>query len=493
MKYITLLLGASILLTGCAASYGPRGVNGGYSDKPIDSTSYILRFDGSSIASIATSHEQLEPLWEKRAQELCGSEDYYKDIQKKRIEPNGNESPIGTAVIIGMVYCNNKFLDTRRQNADSNYQQLISIPSEAFTYREISPLWELLLSQKYSALQEGTQKLVSELDEEETTELLATFSRTTPAAEPFFAGWISAYPDSFMAYYARSLYLQNLAWFKRGTGGGAHLSQQQREDFRKYSELAAQDVSKSLSLKPDFCPAHYQKLQIYVGLSDRSQNKNKAIFETAKAECPNSVNIHKAYLRHLQPRWHGSKSEMRAFIDESIKANPKMSVLEALYLAEEGDQLLFSNAFDKAIEKYNEALALGESPFIYHQRALALENATRYVESLEDYDTALKMSPYYDSAYEGAARVLIKQNNLLGALVATSALTALNNQDARTFEIQGDIFYAMRRYDDALVSYKKAAILSDQKAVHRHKIRMAEFQINVRNDGEDTAPRKTAI
>lgn len=487
-----VLLGICLLFAGCAASYGPRGMNGGYVEQPINSTTYILRFDGPSLAGIATSHEKIEPLWDKRAQELCGSDDYYKEVQKKRIEPNGHEGPLGTAVIIGTVYCNSKFLDTRRQSADSNYQQFINLPSEALTYKEISPLWELLLNQKYSLLQEETQKLISESSEEETTELLATFARTNPIAEPFFAGWINAYPESYVAHYARSVYFHNIAWFKRGSGGGAQLTQQQQDDFRKYNELAAKDISSALTMKPDFCPAHFQKVNIYIGLSDRHQ-ENKANFEAAKAVCPNSVNVYKAYLHHLKPRWHGSHSQMRALIDEAAKENDRMKVLEALYLAEEGDQQLFSNNIDKAIDLYTKALSHGEFAFIHHQKARALEKAKRYVESLEDYDAAIKMSPYYVSAYEGAARVLINQNNMLGTLAATSVLAALNNQDASTFEIQGDIFYAMRRYDDALVIYEKAAILSNNKAVHRHKIRMTKFQIDVRKEGERLAPGRTAI
>lgn len=479
---------------GCATQYGPRGMGGGYSDRPLDPTSYLVRYDAAPMIGIATTPEQLAPLWERRAKELCGSEDYFKETEFKRFDiKSQQESPIGDLAAVGVVYCNNKFLDTRRQTPDDNFQQFTNLPSEVFAYKEITPLWNLLVNQQYKELQEETQKLITGLNEEETIELLSTFSRTTPVAEAYFSGWIDAYPNSYLAYYARAEYYWSVAWSKRGSDYAAKLTQEQREDFKKYSEMSVNDSSHSISLKPGFCPAHSKKLLANIGLTDKSTHSHQAIFETAKSACPDSFSVHRAYLRYLLPRWFGSKEQMRTFIDDTIKSNPKMGALETIYITEEGDQLLFSNNFDGAIEKYSKALSIAEFSFIYQQRAVALENAKRYVESLEDYDIAIKMSPYFERAYEGAARVLAKQNNILGATIALSTLTALDNQNAYLFEIQGDLFYAMRRYEDALASYEMAAIVSNGKAVHKHKIRMTKFQIDVRQTKQNETPRRTTI
>ena len=487
------LLALAIFLGGCASSYGPRGVAGGYSDKPINSTTFFIRYDSAPLVGLATSHEQLEPLWDKRAEELCGSKDFYKETKRARLDANNHEAPINPPVILGVAYCNNKFLDTRRQAPDENFQQFIDLPDAAIGYKEITPLWTLLTDHNFEQLQIEILNLTNNSDENETIALLETFSRTNPAIEPSFNAWIKAYPNSFAPYYARSLYYQNFAWFTRGAGSFNQLSREQKEQFNSYSALAAADINKSLSLKPEFCPSHAHKLHVYTGMANTDKSAYKTIFDIAKSTCPNSIGIHKAFLRSLLPRWHGSKGEMRSFIDNSVKQNAQLKPLEALYIAEEGDQLLFSNSFDQAVAKYSEALSFGDFAYIYHQRGLALENAKRYVESLEDYDQAIKISPYYDDAYEGIARIFIAQNNAFGALAATTYLTTFNNQDASTFEIQGDIFYAMRRYNDAYVCYKKAEILSKSKAIHQHKIRMAQYQIDVRQKTDESKPLKTAI
>ena len=173
---------------------------------------------------------------------------------------------------------------------------------------------------------------------------------------------------------------------------------------------------------------------------------------------------------------------MEEFIQASKQDSESFSVLDALYLAEEGDQLRFKDNFEQALEKYNQAMEFGSFTQIYVSRAFVLEQLNRYVDAVGDYEASINMSPYNDSAYEGLTRVLLKQNNLVGALIASSYLTTMNNQSPENFELQGNIFYMMRRYEDALVSYKKAAILSSNKGVYLHKIKMTEFQLNVRKD-----------
>ena len=44
------LAAALFMLHGCATAYGKRGIAGGYSDKRLDDTHYIVRFDGNGYA-----------------------------------------------------------------------------------------------------------------------------------------------------------------------------------------------------------------------------------------------------------------------------------------------------------------------------------------------------------------------------------------------------------------------------------------------------------
>jgi hypothetical protein len=59
-----------------------------------------------------------------------------------------------------------------------------------------------------------------------------------------------------------------------------------------------------------------------------------------------------------------------------------------------------------------------------------------------------------------------------------------SNQSPENFATKGNIFYMVRRYEGALIRYKKAAILSSNKAVYLRKIKLAEFQIDVRRNEE---------
>lgn len=482
-----------LILGGCAAQYGQKGMNGGYSDKPINRTSYVIRYDGSPLLGAFSNHGQLAPLWNKRAQELCGSHDYFQETRNIRFDPYGNESIFGTPAIYGVVYCNNKFMDTRKQSHEENFIKYINMSREAITYKEISPLWDMLINREYKELQEEIDKLYATLSEDEISGLLDTFSRVNPAAEEFLNEWVEFYPNSFSALYSRSIFYHKYSWYKRGNRLWKDVTEQQKAGFRKYRNLAKNDLDSSLKLNSKFCPSHSVKLQVHTSIPESKGAVFEAIFETAKNSCPDSIGVHSAYLRYLLPRWSGTKEMMRGHIDESKEQNEKLEVLEALYLAEEGDQLLFDNKPEEALEKYNEAILFGNFSSIYHQRALVLENLGRYIEAIENYDIAVKLSPYHNSAYEGLTRVLMKQNNLVGALLASSYLTAMNNQDPRNFERVGNIFYHMRRHEDALVSFKKAAILSSNKAVHRHKIKMTEFQIKVRKNEKKNQAVKMAI
>ena len=76
---------------------------------------------------------------------------------------------------------------------------------------------------------------------------------------------------------------------------------------------------------------------------------------------------------------------------------------------------------------------------------------------------------------------------------ASNYLLAINSLNPSHYVIQGDLFYMMRRYEDALKRYKQAAHLSSDKAVHRHKIRLAEFQIGVRKKQKKEGAARPSI
>ena len=493
MKNGFIVFVSAVFLSGCMSHYGPKGLNGGYTDKRLDPTSYFIRYDSSPFAGVMADTAQLMGLWDKRAQELCGSEDFFKDSKVLRIDDSGRENALASPSVYGTVYCNNKFIDTRKQNHEENYFQYINLPKKLISFRDVSPLWGLLVSKKYRELHDELDKLQTVLNVRELAGVLETFSRINPEAELNFEEWINKYPDSFIARYARALYYHHLSWFKRGSGFWKDLTKEQKAGLFKYQKLARIDLDKSLELNFEFCPSHSLRLHVHTAVLETDGVVFENYFSEATSVCPESVPIYQAYLRNLLPRWGGSKVKMMNFIEVSKLKNEKFGVLEALYLAEEGDQLLYEDKIDQALKKYDKALEQGQFASIYQQRAEVLESLGRYIEASDAYQAAISLSPYYVAAYEGMTRMYLKTNNPIGALVASSYLTAMNNQDNKNFEIRGNIFYLVRRYEDALESYTHALELSSDNARLKHMIRMTEFQLSVRENDKSSLERDLAI
>ncbi len=469
------------MLGGCASQYGAKGLDGGYSDKQIDQTTYFVRYDAPSLAGGHVSVDGLSALWSRRAKELCGGDDFFKDIV---VEGFGKLYSMRAPAVYGVAYCNNKFIDTRKENADEKYLPYISLPYEVFEYKETSPLWGLLINGRYAELQSAIDDLVHN-NEDESSGLLGTFSRIDVLSERHLTEWVNSNPGSFVALYSRALYYYGYAWFKRGHGLWAEVSKEQQDEFHKYAERALGDLEKSLAVNPKFCPSHALKIQIYTSKKSAEDAAFDEVYRTAEKECPSSMAVRRSYLRHLLPRWGGSKEKMSNYIAEQKNRDKSYDVLDALYFAEEGDQYLFKRKYNQALEKYNAALAIGSFAQIFINRASVLEREGRYVGAVNDLGRAITLNPYNYHAYERMARVLFEKHDYVEALIASSYLIAMNNQSPKSFEIQGDILYLMRRYDDALASYKRAAILSSDKVIHLHKIRMTEYQLDIRKDLKD--------
>jgi len=477
------LLCVFFLLTGCPSQYMKKGLNGGYSDEAIDATSYAIAYEGSPmLPGITTSHRSLKPLWFRRADELCGSSDYYYYLEKTNA--NNILSATGVPAIRGVAYCNNKFVDTRQQNYDEHYAPYINLPPEALQYQEISPLWDMLMNKQYAELEEMLASLYASENAEDLDVLLDTFGRIDLNAEVHLNEWVAKYPKSSFALYSRSVFYHHYSWFKRGDGRGRDLTSEQRTGLAMYRGLASEDIEASISSNPDFCPAHTLKLGLNVSNSDLDEATYKGLYDAAKQACPKSMGVRKAYLRYLEPRWHGSMEKMRASIEESKKDDQMFEALEAVYLREEGDQFYFAKKYELALQKYNQAIAIYGFSHAYYQRASILAKLERYVEAVESYGEAINLWPYYKSAFEGLNYVMMKQGNFTGALIASSYVTAINGQNADDYLRRAEILYQMRRYDDALASYEKAIELHSNRAYIRHKIRMVEYQIEIRKADE---------
>lgn len=65
----------------------------------------------------------------------------------------------------------------------------------------------------------------------------------------------------------------------------------------------------------------------------------------------------------------------------------------------EGNALTIKGQYDKAIEKYNQAIKLFSAPYVYYNRANAYLGKKDYTNALADYDKTILMNKDYAEAY----------------------------------------------------------------------------------------------
>lgn len=492
MRVFSIFFGLYLVfsIAGCGNMSIKESLSGKFIHERTSPSTVYINYKPGPFAVPFGTYGKLIGQWKAEATRLCDSTDYYHDIKTGRANVKGEYALGGSPTVYGTAYCNTQFVDTRKQNDDQQFAQYIAIPHEVFTYQEISPFWHLLSSGDYTALEKETYALYQsyldgELSEYELSEFLETFSRLHNDSAKRLLGWTEAIPESFLAQYALALYYHNYSWFKRGNSTSDRMTRLQKSEFSKYRAIAQDHARKTIKRNPKFSLATTLEIKTHFG-SESAKETITLLFKKALKITPNSLALHSAYLRFLQPRWYGSKSQMREFIDDAITRNPKFGEFESLYIKEEGDQLLFSKKYKKAKTKYLEALNYSSSyASIYLQLGYTQEKLNEYIDAANSYATAVALSPYYENGYENLSRILAKRGDYTGALQANSYLTTINNQTPRYHITRGKLFYWMRRYADAESSYHQAVSLSADNPYYLHLVRMARFQIEVRSDSNN--------
>lgn len=498
IKDLGLVL-ALLLLAGCSTRYGAHSAmgTGGYTDKPIDKTSFFIRYQMSDSDAMLTRTDVLQPLWKKRAAELCGSNDFYYETALKRLDAQGNENRFSAPSLVGVAFCNNRFQDTRLLAPDAEFQQAQSIPADAFAIPENNPLWGYLSEKKFDQLEEAVQAMYAD-DLAQRTPVMAfdnqveSLARIAPSSEALLGDWAKAKPASAMPLLLRSQYYFNYAWFKRGSGYWNTVPLKAQTEFTDLLKKARNDVDQALRLKPDLCQAHALRIDIAKNGRSGYTEKIADLFEASRKVCADSLSLHVSYLYNLYPQWNGSLDAMKAFV-ESNSQRPALKPLKAWMLAYDAEKALEKQQYDAALASYEEALAILPTAGFYTGKGWVLEKQERYVDAIGQYAKAVQLAPYWSRGYEGLARTLAKQSKFLDALMASFFVSRANAFDTVPYYFQGYVFYEMRRYQDALVSYQSALALEPNKAFLMHRQRATQFQIDVRAKDSKPTPLKTAI
>jgi tetratricopeptide (TPR) repeat protein len=114
--------------------------------------------------------------------------------------------------------------------------------------------------------------------------------------------------------------------------------------------------------------------------------------------------------------------------EHTVPQDDPVAVIEAL--KNTGNQLFVQGKYNKAQEKYTEAIELGsEDPKLYGNRSAAFYHVECYEKALADAAKALQIDPNWSKGYHRQAMAMTALVNLEGAVEAYEAACALEPEN----------------------------------------------------------------
>lgn len=196
--------------------------------------------------------------------------------------------------------------------------------------------WSMLVNEKYKQLDEESDL---------AREKLTTVADGQPKLATFYAGvsgcltsgcrnalsqadwrmrleklkaWIASNPNSNTARIALATYNLEYGWAVRGQGPGYTVNSQALDIFREYVERARVELIK-LEIIGNNDPGWYTSMLRVARSQGWSRKDFNALYSEAVSKFPQYIPLYFEMATYLAPRWYGSISELRSYINDVTK------------------------------------------------------------------------------------------------------------------------------------------------------------------------------
>ena len=147
-------------------------------------------------------------------------------------------------------------------------------------------------------------------------------------------------------------------------------------------------------------------------------------------------------------------------VSQLCQGEAKKNTNEANRLAREGAEAAKNQDWDKAVELLRKATAMdhkysNELAAVYQRRGYADVSEQKYLDAINEYSEALKLTPQDARIYEQRAAVEMKINDFDKALADYSELIKLKPNEARYYNYRAYIYELKNDSKNALAETEK--------------------------------------
>lgn len=262
----------------------------------------------------------------------------------------------------------------------------------------------------------------------------ASFHVTMPHYEVLLEKWARAYPNCYQPHLAAAKYYEARAWQSRGFKWRKDTTDAQMEGMRHHFVTASEKLASARKIHAKLLPAAIIQLGIHNALGE--DEAEKRVIERAFAAFPYSYSLRSRAMWANQPRWGGSYRKMWSIAVDAKAQAPSYPVLTALYGAvycEQARVFQQDDQYDKALESIQQAIAFGDRPSFFRQRAsIYTYGIQNHRQALADINRAIALRPTQCSSRLMRAKIYYAQKDYAATQKELATIETFWPQDPST-------------------------------------------------------------